>query len=284
MKDFKNSLPVENIVNIRSARGGDVNDAYLIETIDDKYFMLVQKNRDQSFYAEEIEGLRLFEEIGIAGPRVIASGEIDGDAYLILSFLEEGKQGLQSDLAETVAKLHKYHNPSGKFGFDYPHGGSDTYFTNDYSDSWSEVIVNQRLDVLADMLVDRNLWNGADRDKYENARENILAELADHESEPSLLHGDWWGGNYMFLTDGRPALFDPSPLYGDREFDIGITTVFGGFDQEFYRTYNEIYPLDAGWDYRIEFYRLYLYMVHMVKFGNTYKSSTDRTLDKIIKN
>ena len=50
----------------------------------------------------------------------------------------------------------------------------------------------------------------------------------------------------MFLTNGQPALFDPAPLYGDREFDIGITTVFGGFTQEFYDEYNQQLPLAKG--------------------------------------
>lgn len=85
MNKFKDKLPIENITNIKNARGGDVNDAYIIETADDKYFMLVQKNRYQSFYNGEVEGLKLFEQIGVTGPRVIASGQIDGDAYLIIS-------------------------------------------------------------------------------------------------------------------------------------------------------------------------------------------------------
>lgn len=63
------------------------------------------------------------------------------------------------------------------------------------------------------------------------------------------------------------ALFDPAPLYGDREFDIGITTVFGGFTSEFYDAYNKHYPLAKGASYRLEFYRLYLLMVHLLKFG-----------------
>lgn len=86
----------------------------------------------------------------------------------------------------------------------------------------------------------------------------------------------------MFLKDGSPALFDPSSFYGDREFDIGITTVFGGFTDEFYNKYNEIYPLDENYRLRLEFYRLYLYMVHLVKFGNMYESSVNMTMENIL--
>ncbi|MDN8969166.1 fructosamine kinase family protein, partial [Staphylococcus aureus] len=99
---------------------------------------------------------------------------------------------------------------------------------------------------------------------------------------PSLLHGDLWGGNYMFLQDGRPALYDPAPLYGDREFDICITKVFGGFTSEFYDAYNKHYPLAKGASYRREFYRLYLLMVHLLKFGEMYRVSVAHSMDKIL--
>lgn len=112
--------------------------------------------------------------------------------------------------------------------------------------------------------------------------EVISEELNNHSSEPSLLHGDLWSGNYMFLDDGRPALFDPSPLYGDREFDHGATTAFGGFGQEFYEAYNDVYPLDAGAELRVEFYKLYLLLVHLVKFGDVYLGSVNSTMKQIL--
>lgn len=282
MEKLINELPIENIKDIRIASGGDVNEAYKIYTDTEVYFMLVQKNSDKDFYAGEIAGLNLFEKIGICGPRVIASGLSGNDAYLVLSFLDEGSRGSQSKLAESVVKLHKFMNQDGKFGFDFPHRGSDTTYSNAWSDTWKEVFVDQRLDVLSKQLVDMGLWSTYDTNLYKDVRGIITSELKNHKSDPSLLHGDLWGGNYMFLKDGTPALFDPSPLYGDREFDIGITTVFGGFTDEFYQTYNELYPLDPGFQKRLEFYRLYLFMVHMVKFGRTYESSVARSLDVIL--
>ena len=87
--------------------------------------------------------------------------------------------------------------------------------------------VARRMDHLRDELMHKGLWNEEDDKVYQQVRMVMINELEAHQSKPSLLHGDLWGGNYMFLTDGRPALFDPAPLYGDREFDLGITTVFG---------------------------------------------------------
>ncbi|WP_297282090.1 fructosamine kinase family protein [uncultured Anaerococcus sp.] len=276
------NLPIDNIKDIRVANGGDVNDAYKIYTDDEIYFMLVQQNSEKSFYDGEIEGLKLFEKVGIRAPRVIANGHIDGDSYLVLSYLEEGGRGSQSKLAETVAKIHFYKSPNSKFGFDYPHNGSDTSFSNEWTDSWSDLFINQRLDKLSKYLLDLGYWTDYDLEKYQKVRDIIVNQLAKHKSEPSLVHGDLWAGNYMFLKDGTPALFDPSPFYGDREFDIGITTVFGGFSDEFYNRYKQIYPLDENYKIRLEFYRLYLYMVHLVKFGEMYESSVNMTMDNIL--
>lgn len=282
MEKFMKNLPIDNIKDIRVANGGDVNDAYKIYTDDEIYFMLVQQNSEKSFYDGEIEGLKLFEKVGIRAPRVIANGHIDGDSYLVLSYLEEGGRGSQSKLAETVAKIHFYKSPNSKFGFDYPHNGSDTSFSNEWTDSWSDLFINQRLDKLSKYLLDLGYWTDYDLEKYQKVRDIIVNQLAKHKSEPSLVHGDLWAGNYMFLKDGTPALFDPSPFYGDREFDIGITTVFGGFSDEFYNRYKQIYPLDENYKIRLEFYRLYLYMVHLVKFGEMYESSVNMTMDNIL--
>ena len=281
MEKFIEQLPVE-VTDIRAASGGDVNDAYKIYSNDNLYYMLVQRNCDGNFYDGEIAGLKLFDKIGIKAPKVIDHGFCDGDAYLLLSFLDEGSIGSQSELAETVANMHKYKSPNDKFGFDYEYRGSSTSFTNEWVETWPELFLDQRMDVLAKQLIELDLWTSYDFEKYKKVYEIMKEELLNHKSEPSLLHGDLWAGNYMFLKDGSPALFDPSPFYGDREFDIGITTVFGGFNDEFYSRYNELYPLEEGCKLRFEFYRLYLYMVHLIKFGELYESSVNMTMENIL--
>lgn len=280
--EWKNQLPLEGIQDISPVSGGDVNEAFKITTNDDIYFLLVQRNRKPSFYAAEMAGLEAFEKADITAPRVIENGEINGDAYLLLSYLEEGSKGSQKELGQLVAKMHSYQQSEGKFGFELPYEGADVSFDNTWSESWSEIFVERRMDHLRDELLRKNLWNEEDNKVYEQVRSVMINELENHNSKPSLLHGDLWGGNYMFLKDGRPALFDPAPLYGDREFDLGITTVFGGFTQEFYNEYEKHYPLGKGAEKRLEFYRLYLFMVHLVKFGGMYASSVNRSMDQIL--
>lgn len=281
-KDWQAQLPLDQIRDISPVSGGDVNEAFKVTTTDDVYFLLVQRNRDKSFYAAEIAGLNAFEHAGITAPRVINSGEINGDAFLILSYLDEGASGSQRELGQLVAKMHSQQQQDGQFGFDLPHEGGDISFDNSWSESWVEIFVERRMDHLRDELMRKGLWNAEDNKVYEQVRTVMVNELEDHHSKPSLLHGDLWGGNYMFLTDGRPALFDPAPFYGDREFDLGITTVFGGFTQAFYDEYEKHYPLGKGARKRLEFYRLYLFMVHLLKFGGMYASSVNRSMDEIL--
>ncbi|MBF2758096.1 MULTISPECIES: fructosamine kinase family protein [unclassified Staphylococcus] len=281
-KDWQAQLPLDQISDISPVSGGDVNEAFKVTTKDDVYFLLVQRNRDKSFYAAEIAGLNAFEQAGITAPRVIDSGEINGDAFLILSYLDEGTSGSQRELGQLVAKMHSQQQQDGQFGFDLPHEGGDISFDNSWSESWVEIFVERRMDHLRDELMRKGLWHAEDNKVYEQVRTVMVNELEDHHSKPSLLHGDLWGGNYMFLTDGRPALFDPAPFYGDREFDLGITMVFGGFTQAFYDEYEKHYPLRKGARKRLEFYRLYLFMVHLLKFGGMYASSVNRSMDEIL--
>lgn len=276
-------LPLDNIRDVAPVSGGDVNEAFKVTTKDSTYFLLVQRNRDQSFYADEIAGLNAFEAADITAPRVIDNGSINGDAFLILSYLDEGRTGSQRELGQLVAKMHSEQQSNGQFGFDLPHEGGDISFDNSWTDSWIELFVARRMDHLRDELMHKGLWNEEDDKVYQQVRMVMINELEAHQSKPSLLHGDLWGGNYMFLTDGRPALFDPAPLYGDREFDLGITTVFGGFTDEFYDEYAKHYPMAKGAEKRLEFYRLYLFMVHLLKFGGMYANSVNRSMAEILK-
>lgn len=266
-KEWLNELPLRNITAATPVGGGDVNAAYHLRTANQDYFLLVQERQPASFYAGEIAGLKAFAEADVLAPRVIANGQIAGNAYLILSYLATGT-GSQADLGRLVAKLHTHRGQN--FGFAEPYAGTSVSFANDWTDSWSTLFIEQRLDKLAQHIAAKQLWQKGDVATYQQIRSIISNELSQHHSVPVLLHGDLWSGNYKFTADGAPALIDPAALYGDREFDIGITTVFGGFGDAFYTAYQKALPLDAGWERRLHFYRLYYLMVHLDKFGAGY--------------
>lgn len=275
-------LPIEGITTVTPVRGGDVNQAFRVETAEETYFLLIQPQHPADFYKAEIAGLQAFEQAGITAPSVIANGCIAGDAYLLLSYLEEGVSGSQRALGQLVAQLHQVMSPNGQFGFEIPYQGSTMSFDNQWQTSWCDLFLNQRIKPLVQRIEAEGLWTEHDAKQFEQVYERMDVTLRQHNSEPSLLHGDLWAGNYMFLTDGTPALFDPAPLYGDREFDLGATKVFGGFSADFYEAYHQTYPLQAGAFYRIQFYELYLLLVHLVKFGTVYLASVREKMGDII--
>jgi fructosamine-3-kinase len=91
----------------------------------------------------------------------------------------------------------------------------------------------------------------------------------DYWPEASLLHGDLWGGNWA-VCDSEPVVFDPAVYYGDRESDIAMTRLFGGFDDTFYEAYEEAWPLARGSEQRIALYQLYHLLNHLNLFGAAY--------------
>src|SRR5438046_3083355 len=94
---------------------------------------------------------------------------------------------------------------------------------------------------------------------------------------PSLLHGDLWRGNAGFVAGG-PVVFDPAVYYGDREADLAMTELFGGFPPAFYASYNENYPLESGYRQRKHLYNLYHLLNHLNLFGGGYLGQVTQTL------
>lgn len=266
-------LPIKNIVSATPVPGGDINEAYQLTTATDKFFLLVQPNREASFYQHEIEGLNLLSQAALV-PKVIDTGNINGDAYLILSWVDTGT-GSQYALGETVAHVHQIHHD--QFGFDHDVDGKLPK-QNTWQDNWGEFYVHQRLEVLATRANDHGLWNQKRQNHLTRLCQLILDYYAATPTTASLLHGDLWAGNYLFTSDGKPMLIDPDVLYGDREFDIAMTTIFGGFSDDFYRGYQATYPLPSGFEERLPWYQLYYLMAHLNLFGETYGGAVDHIL------
>ena len=109
-----------------------------------------------------------------------------------------------------------------------------------------------------------------------------LPDLFDgYTPEASLLHGDLWGGNWGVDVSGEPVLFDPAVYYGDREADLAMTELFGGFSREFYAAYRQAWPLDAGYSTRKKLYNLYHVLNHFNLFGGGYLSQAQGMIDAL---
>ena len=82
----------------------------------------------------------------------------------------------------------------------------------------------------------------------------------------------------MSFTPQGPVVFDPAAYYGDREADLAMTELFGGFPREFYDSYDEAFPLPAGYQQRKHLYNLYHLLNHLNLFGRSYLGQVEQTL------
>jgi len=103
-----------------------------------------------------------------------------------------------------------------------------------------------------------------------------------YQPTPALLHGDLWSGNAGATVDGEPVVFDPAVYYGDREADLAMTELFGGFPACFYAAYREAWPLDAGYVQRRMLYNLYHVLNHLNLFGGGYLAQAERLIAQLL--
>ncbi|MFT8386087.1 MAG: fructosamine kinase family protein [Lentilactobacillus hilgardii] len=266
-------LPINHVSNYRAVGGGDINEAYELDDQDGaRYFLLIQPNHSKDFFQHEVTGLQLISQT-VLTPKVLDWGTFGSDAYLLLSYINHQPAGDQYEMGKQLATLHKRRSPNKQYGFNEDFTMGTYTANNSWRPDWESFFVDQRLEDLKRLIRDRGLWTPEMEVLYARAIKVFKRLMKAYHPIPSLLHGDLWSGNFMFNPDGHPVFIDPAVFYGDREFDLGITHVFGGFNADFYKGYNDEYPLKKGSDNRIPFYQLYYLMFHLSQFGAGYQGS-----------
>ncbi len=266
--------------------GGDISQAHRIEGMlgnkETSFFIKFNKKICLDMFEAEAAGLQEIEKTQVIHvPYVICSGVVATQSYLILENLSLA--GAQNDSAKRLgyelAMLHK--NTARQFGWSRNNTiGSTTQIntlTNNWLDFWSEHRLGFQLKLAKK--------NGCEQSLTIKGKK-LIAELehffSGYEPEASLLHGDLWSGNYGYLTKGDPVIFDPAVYYGDRETDIAMTELFGGFPAEFYSGYNEVWPLDKGYQQRKTLYNLYHILNHYNLFGGGYAVQAENMMDQML--
>lgn len=215
-------------------------------------------------FAAEADGLEALRP-HICVPKVLDLGIKGGKAFILLEHLDLRGGGDCAALGRMLAALHRQTGP--RFGW-----ARDNYIglapqQNGWCDDWAEFWLERRM---------RPQFDRAARKGFKLEMPD-LALLDGHHPQPSLLHGDLWSGNAGFTAEG-PVVFDPAVYYGDRETDLAMTELFGGFPAEFYRAYNEAFPLAAGYEKRKHLYNLYHLLNHLNLFGGGYLGQVKATL------
>ena len=267
-----------NVQHYERVHGGDINDAYCLITSTGKYFLKVnERNKYPSMFEKEASGLDLLRKsCSLIIPQVIKTGITGDKQWLFLEWLNKGspKKDMWERFGQSLALMHK--EPQKEFGLNEDNYIGSFKQINTIHEEWHSFYTECRVMPLIKILFDNGNYSENDL-LAANSFCDRLKEIFPSES-PSLLHGDLWAGNYMIHSSGYAAIYDPAVYFGHREMDIGMTKLFGGFDQRFYDAYNENYPLERNWQKRLSITQLYPLLVHAVLFGGHYISSTRNIL------
>lgn len=262
------------------AGGGCINRSQVLLGQDGRrYFLKLNRAEKADMFAAEAEGLAELARAGaIRVPLPIAHGVSGAEAWLVLEHLQLGGRGSGTELGRRLAALHRSSNPH--FGWHRHNTIGATHQPNTPGPDWLRFLRDQRLKFQLDLAQS----NGAGHRLLTNG-ERLLADLgaffSGYDPLPSLLHGDLWGGNYGY-AHGEPVLFDPAVYYGDREADLAMTELFGGFSGDFYAAYREVWPLDPGYGQRRDLYNLYHVLNHFNLFGGGYGGQAGTMLERLL--
>jgi len=270
------------IAEVRGIAGGDINRAMQVETASRRYFVKWHPTPQPDVFVCEAKGLALLAAAGAARvPAVIGAGRVPESeaAFLILEWIERGGGKSGPAAAELGRQLAGLHRPrQARYGLDHDNYIGRLPQPNTFADSWVSFYATERLGAQRDLAA-RNGRLPAPRAR---GLERVIASLDrwidESACQPSLLHGDLWGGNWLVSAAGEPVLIDPAVYYGDREADLAMTRLFGGFPPAFYDAYREAFPLAPGYAEREPLYQLYYLLCHLNLFGEGYGGSVDAIL------
>ncbi|HJU23232.1 MAG TPA: fructosamine kinase family protein [Casimicrobiaceae bacterium] len=261
--------------------------AYALEASNARVFV---KSGEASRVADmldcEADGLRAISDTHtVRIPEVVATGRARDYAFLALEWLDMTGASGGAVLAAALARLHQAAAPSGphgeRFGWHRDNWIGGTPQQNDWCDDWCAFFARQRLAPQFARAI-ANGFASAIRDDGERVLCVLPTLLRNHSPAASLVHGDLWSGNAATLASGEPVVFDPAVHVGDRESDLAMAELFGGFDGAFFGAYREAWPLDDEYETRRDVYQLYHLLNHLNLFGAGYLSRVRRSTERIL--
>ena len=257
-----------------SIGGGCINNASKIETNVGDFFLKWNANCSADIFIREAESLTELKKAAdnnLLIPEVFISKKVDSTpGFLVTEYLPTGYSNSNSDekLGRGLAFIHQYKNEN--FGFYNNNYCGATLQNNSWTKSWIEFFRDNRLRFLLNLIQKERPLPTSEIKIYEKLLDRI-SKLIPENSDPVLIHGDLWSGNYI-VSKKSPVLIDPASYYADREMEFSIITMFGGFSQQFYDAYNEVNPLPSDWRQRNRLYQLYHILNHYYLFGGGYQS------------
>ncbi|MCX6285387.1 MAG: fructosamine kinase family protein [Bacteroidetes bacterium] len=266
------------ILSSKPLGGGSINEVYVLNTTLGQFCLKYNNNASfPKMFETEASGLELLSMArAIKVPKVILQDNLTDYSFILLEFINSTRQSNEffKNFGRSLTCLHR--NKSELYGLDYNNYMGSLPQNNCYHSDWVDFFVEERLDKQVRLAIQKSLIDTSAEKLFEKLYLR-LSELLPEEPA-CLVHGDLWSGNYIVSDDGKACLIDPAVYYGNREVDIAMSTLFGGFSPEFYTSYHEEYPLIQGWKERLDLYNLYPLLIHLNLFGSSYLGSILSTL------
>tara|TARA_Y100001968_G_C19337532_1_gene707696 strand:- start:148 stop:1029 length:882 start_codon:yes stop_codon:yes gene_type:complete len=276
LKQSKNDFVNSEVTKVNPISGGCIHKAWKVELSNGKklFAKTTTKNNFNMLKAEAkgIQKLKSYADNNwLIIPNIFCLELIEDNAFLFLSWIDI-TSGNQDSLGKGLACLHKTSsdNNPGNFGW-----GSDSFIgtgvqVGGWEKTWADCFIKLRL---IPQIKSASKW-GLKMSDCKNQLARMHEILNEQKTKPSLVHGDLWAGNAGVSKNGKGLIYDPASWWADREVDIAMTTLFGGFNREFYDGYEEIWPLNKGYEQRIDIYNLYHILNHANIFGGGYKEKS----------
>ena len=261
--------------------GGCINSAFRLSDGRRTFFVKTNRADRLDMFEAEAAGLNLLADSAtLRVPRALFTGAGDGLSYIVMEHVALGHGSSQGwRLAgEQLAAMHG--QQAEAFGWDRDNTIGATPQRNDWTSDWIEFWRVHRLGRQLEIAAANGHLG-----QLQRLGERLMARFAvliDHAPSPSLLHGDLWGGNMAFTDDGDPVIYDPATYYGDREADLAMTELFGGFSPDFYAAYRDAWPLEPGYETRRTLYNLYHILNHLNLFGGGYGGQAQRMMERLL--
>jgi fructosamine-3-kinase len=266
----------------RPLGGGCIGRSEVLEGEGLKFFVKLGSSTSEMLEAE-VDGLRALRSSSpLRVPAPVCSGVWRGTSYLVLEYLNlvgRGSAAAHRALGRGLADLHRA--TSDRYGWHRDNTIGSTPQANGWCDRWIEFYRERRL-VPQLELARRNGMEARTLSLASELTGGLEGFFVGYVPRPSLLHGDLWGGNFAVDEQGDPAVFDPAPYYGDREADIAMTELFGGFDRAFYDAYHAAWPLHSGYGARKDLYNLYHVLNHFNLFGGGYAAQAGGMIRELL--
>ncbi|HYC01296.1 MAG TPA: fructosamine kinase family protein [Candidatus Limnocylindrales bacterium] len=266
------------IRSVRPLAGGCVADVQRLELSDGRSVVAKLAAAPGGSLDLEAWMLRyLAERSSLPVPRVLL-GE---PSVLVLEYIEhDGRGDAALHAAEVLAALHSIEADS--FGLDRDTLIGSLPQPNPRTERWLDFFREHRLMHFGRAAVTKGRLDVDVLHRLERLAARLEQWLPE-VSRPSLIHGDVWGGNVL-VNDGRVAAFvDPAIYYADAEIELAFTTLFATFSSAFYRRYDELRPIRAGFfEERCPLYNLYPLLVHTILFGGSYARSVESTVRRFV--